>query len=141
MFVLDWLSADVLHFLHNAGILFHALLPGIRHSSGGGHGIVRLALLQPATKVAASVAALIGGVLAFLLAGTRGMASPGDISDALSKNPDLYTLSLGHMTDLTFQAFAYLRLPLALAIVRHVGGRGGRMVVSGADALTFRWPS
>ena len=27
----------------------------------------------------------------------------------------MYTLSLGHMSDLTFRSFAYLRLPLALA--------------------------
>jgi len=39
----------------------------------------------------------------------------GDISQALVQHPDLYTLSLGHLGDLTLTAFAYLRLPLALA--------------------------
>jgi hypothetical protein len=43
------------------------------------------------------------------------MPAPGDISEALTQNPDLYTLSLGHMTDLTLRAFAYLRLPLFVA--------------------------
>ncbi len=40
---------------------------------------------------------------------------PLDISVALTQNPVLYTLSLGHMFDLTTGAFAYLKLPLALA--------------------------
>jgi 4-amino-4-deoxy-L-arabinose transferase-like glycosyltransferase len=39
----------------------------------------------------------------------------GNISAALSQHPEMYTLSLGHMMDLTLGAFAYLKLPLALA--------------------------
>jgi len=47
-------------------------------------------------------------------------------SVALTSNPDVYTLSLGHMADLTFSAFAYLRLPLAMAgIATLVGAIGG----------------
>jgi hypothetical protein len=34
---------------------------------------------------------------------------------ALTQNPDLYTLSLGHMADLTLSALAFLKLPLGLA--------------------------
>jgi hypothetical protein len=41
--------------------------------------------------------------------------APGDISQALVQHPELYTLSLGHFGDLTLTAFAYLKLPLALA--------------------------
>jgi len=41
----------------------------------------------------------------------------GDISQALSQNPDVYTLSMGHIFDLTQGAFAYLKLPLGLAAV------------------------
>jgi len=39
----------------------------------------------------------------------------GELVDALTQHPDLYTLSLGHMADLTLAAFAFLKLPLALA--------------------------
>jgi hypothetical protein len=39
----------------------------------------------------------------------------GDISRALTQHPELYTLSLGHLRDLTLEAFAYLKLPLLLA--------------------------
>src|SRR5207244_12192425 len=51
--------------------------------------------------------------------------APGDISRALTQNPDVYTLSLGHITDLTLAAFAYLRLPLALAGIAFLVGALG----------------
>ena len=66
----------------------------------------------PAVSLAAG-AALIA-VIAILVA-VRDVATPGDISSALARNPDAYTLSLGHMRDLTLSSFAYLRLPLVLA--------------------------
>ena len=50
-----------------------------------------------------------------ILVAVRHVPTPGDISQALSSNPAAYTLSLGHMEDLTLKSFAYLRLPLALA--------------------------
>jgi 4-amino-4-deoxy-L-arabinose transferase-like glycosyltransferase len=48
---------------------------------------------------------------------TRGMPAPGDISQALTQHPEVYSLSLGHMLDLTLPAFAYLRLPLFVAAI------------------------
>ena len=54
-------------------------------------------------------------VIGFLLYRTAHQPTPGDISAALTQNPDMYTLSLGHMSDLTVKAFAYLRVPLILA--------------------------
>ncbi|MEQ1886117.1 MAG: glycosyltransferase family 39 protein [Bryobacteraceae bacterium] len=58
----------------------------------------------------------------FLLAKTWNLPTPGDISQALSQNPDLYTLSLGHMGDLTIASFAYLRVPLIVAGVAFLVG-------------------
>jgi Dolichyl-phosphate-mannose-protein mannosyltransferase len=63
----------------------------------------------------ATILGLCLGAVSFLLASNWRYSTPGDISSALTQNPDLYTLSLGHMSDLTLRAFAYLRLPLALA--------------------------
>jgi 4-amino-4-deoxy-L-arabinose transferase-like glycosyltransferase len=57
-----------------------------------------------------------------ILIAVRGVPAPGDISAALTQNPDLYTLSLGHMTDLTLHSFAYLRLPLAVAAAAFLTG-------------------
>jgi hypothetical protein len=59
------------------------------------------------------------GVLLYLV---RGMPAPGDISHALQQHPEAYTLSLGHMGDLTIQSFAYLRAPLVLAGLAFLAG-------------------
>jgi 4-amino-4-deoxy-L-arabinose transferase-like glycosyltransferase len=50
-----------------------------------------------------------------LLFYVRNLPAPGDISSALTQHPSDYTLSLGHMEDLTLDSFAYLRLPLLVA--------------------------
>jgi dolichyl-phosphate-mannose-protein mannosyltransferase len=51
--------------------------------------------------------------------------APGDISRALVQHSELYTLSLGHLGDLTLTAFAYLKLPLALACIAFAVGLAG----------------
>ncbi len=71
--------------------------------------------------ICTTVAALLFAV--FIL--SRGYATPGDISQALTLNPDAYTLSLGHLRDLTLPAMAYLRTPLLIAAVAFAVGAGG----------------
>ena len=63
-------------------------------------------------------------VIAILIA-CWNLPIPGDISVALSQHPDAYTLSLGHMGDLTIAAFAYLRLPLVIAAAAFIIGSLG----------------
>ena len=70
---------------------------------------------RTASIILTSVLSINLFTIIFLLAYNAKTPTPGDISSALTQNPDMYTLSLGHMTDLTLHAFAYLRLPLALA--------------------------
>ncbi len=65
-------------------------------------------------------------VAALLLLVLRTPVS-GDISQALVQHPELYTLSLGHFGDLTLTAFAYLKLPLALAALGFAVGFLGLM--------------
>jgi 4-amino-4-deoxy-L-arabinose transferase-like glycosyltransferase len=76
-------------------------------------------------KTAGAIAALGFLAIAGLLWASRGFATPGDISQALAQNPGAYTLSLGHMGDLTLRSFAYLRLPLAIAGVATLAGAIG----------------
>jgi len=64
-----------------------------------------------------------------LFVAVRSLPAPGDISQALSHHPGAYKLSLGHMMDLTFNSFAYLRLPLVVASIAFLAGAMG----------TFRW--
>ena len=63
-------------------------------------------------------AVAIAGILYYV----RALPATGDISRALSSNPQAYTLSLGHMEDLTLDSFAYLRLPLMIAGVAFLIG-------------------
>jgi len=73
--------------------------------------------LRHGTRAIAMVAALAAVIIGAILWMVRSLPTPGDISVALNQSQDIevYTLSLGHMTDLTLRAFAYLRLPLAVA--------------------------
>jgi len=78
--------------------------------------------IRKGSILATAVAALLTVVLAILFAVTAGMPTPGDISVALTLNPEAYTLSLGHMRDLTLGAFAYLRTPLLMAAAACAAG-------------------
>jgi 4-amino-4-deoxy-L-arabinose transferase-like glycosyltransferase len=81
----------------------------------GSHLATREDYPKPARIILGSVLSLCLAAIVFLLAYTAKLPTPGDISAALTQNPDLYTLSLGHMGDLTLKSFAYLRLPLIVA--------------------------
>jgi hypothetical protein len=77
------------------------------------------------SKAIAVVSALAVLAIAAILWHVRGLPTPGDISNALTSNPDAYTLSLGHMGDLTLESFAYLRLPLIIAGIAFLIGAVG----------------
>ena len=85
-----------------------ALLVGSTLAEGG-------SWIRKGTRVLIAVSAVLTVILVTLLAVVWRIPVIGDISRALVQNPDMYTLSMGHMTDLTLQAFAYLKLPLAMA--------------------------
>lgn len=65
------------------------------------------------------------GAIVFILSRVWRVPTPGDISQALTQHPrasTVYTLSLGHMGDLTLESFAYLRMPLILALIAFLVG-------------------
>lgn len=70
------------------------------------------------------LAALAGFAILFVV---RHVPTPGDISEALRQHPGVYSLSLGHMQDLTLNSFAYLRLPLAVAAIAFLAGAVGTL--------------
>ncbi|MFL6416895.1 MAG: glycosyltransferase family 39 protein [Bryobacteraceae bacterium] len=100
-----------------------ALLLGSAIAAGG-------KWIRGGSKFLAGLSLLIAFVLLGILFTVRNLPAPGDISSALSSHPNAYTLSLGHMEDLTIESFAYLRLPLAVAALAFVVGAVG----------TFRGP-
>ncbi len=73
--------------------------------------------IRRGTRALSAIAAGIALVTLTLFILSRNVPAPGDISQALSHHPGAYTLSLGHMQDLTLNSFAYLRAPLLLAAV------------------------
>lgn len=85
--------------------------------------------IRRGTRVLCAIA-LFAAITTFgIFVAVRHIPAPGDISQALSSHPSAYTLSLGHMMDLTFDSFAYLRFPLVVASVAFLAGAIG----------TFRW--
>jgi len=67
------------------------------------------------TRLLGAVSTVCAITVFTLLYLVRNISAPGDISRALQQHPDAYTLSLGHLGDLTLQSFAYLKGPLLLA--------------------------
>jgi 4-amino-4-deoxy-L-arabinose transferase-like glycosyltransferase len=74
------------------------------------------------TRVLSVVTGCCAAAAIVLVLLVRNVPTPGDIAGALSEHPGAYTLSLGHMEDLTLRSFAYLRLPLVLAAIAFLIG-------------------
>ncbi|MBV8552469.1 MAG: glycosyltransferase family 39 protein [Acidobacteriaceae bacterium] len=105
-----------------------ALLLGSAMAEGG-------SWIRRGNRVLAAVAACAAFVVFGLCFAVRNQPTPGDISLALSSNPGAYTLSLGHMEDLTLRAFAYLRLPLLIAGIAFLVGVAGNLRALGRKAF------
>ncbi|HEY5027974.1 MAG TPA: glycosyltransferase family 39 protein [Candidatus Angelobacter sp.] len=73
--------------------------------------------LRVGTWILQGISVVVSVALAVVLLMVWGQPATGDISRALTQHPEMYTLSMGHMGDLTLGAFAYLRMPLALAVI------------------------
>ena len=93
------------------------------------------AWVRRGTQVLAIVLAGCGIAAFSLWFAVRHIPAPGDISSALSSNPSAYTLSLGHMEDLTVASFAYLRAPLLAAALAFLVGAAGLIFVKGRRAF------
>jgi len=101
-----------------------ALLLGSAMAAGG-------AWIRGGTRVLAFVLAAAGIAAGALFWMTRNIPAPGDISAALSQHPGAYTLSLGHIEDLTLTSFAYLRMPLLVAAIAFLIGALGTLFLRG----------
>ncbi|HMF79146.1 MAG TPA: hypothetical protein VK604_26035, partial [Bryobacteraceae bacterium] len=86
------------------------------------------------TRVLCVIAGCLTVTLISILIMVRGLPAVGDIASALSSNPAAYKLSLGHMQDLTIASFAYLRLPLVVAVIAFGAGCLGMLLARGRRA-------
>jgi len=91
-----------------------ALLIGSAVSSGGRR-------VRAATGTLIVIFTFLCIALTVLLSLVWRRPAPGNISRALTQHPELYSLSMGHIRDLTLNAFAYLKLPLGLAVLAFAG--------------------
>jgi hypothetical protein len=83
------------------------------------------AWIRRGTRLLTVIASMAAAMAITVLVLVRKVPTPGDIFSALTLHPSAYTLSLGHMEDLTMQSFAYLRTPLLLAAIACVIGAVG----------------
>jgi 4-amino-4-deoxy-L-arabinose transferase-like glycosyltransferase len=105
-----------------------ALLLGSAMAAGGNW-------IRYGTRVLCGIFILAAGAVLTLYFLAWNLPAPGDISAALSPHPGAYTLSLGHMEDLTIASFAYLRLPLLLAAFAFLLGAAGTFRARGQRAF------
>jgi 4-amino-4-deoxy-L-arabinose transferase-like glycosyltransferase len=103
--------------------------------NGDGAGDSQLRWLKLSSRAAGVFAGAAAVTIAGILFAVRGVPAPGDISHALEQHPEAYTLSLGHVGDLTLEAFAYLRIPLLLAAIAFAIGAAGTWLWSGRRAI------
>lgn len=87
------------------------------------------------TRALAGIAACAALVTLSLFFLSRNLSAPGDISQALSRHPGAYKLSLGHMQDLTLASFAYLRTPLLMAAIAFCIGAVTNFKLAGTRAF------
>lgn len=71
------------------------------------------------------VAVFAAGAIAFWM--TRHIAVEGDIASTLSRNPEAYALSLGHVLDLTPRSLAELRVPVVGTAFTFLLGTGAAL--------------
>lgn len=90
--------------------------------------------LRVGRRIIAGVAIAAAIAIAVILTQVWNLPTPGDISQALTQHPAEYTLSLGHMGDLTMRSFAYLRTPLIVAGLAFLTGAIGLLAFRGKRA-------
>jgi len=92
-------------------------------------------LVRVGTRLVGVTAILAVLAIGGILFAVRHVPTPGDISTALQQHPEAYTLSLGHLGDLTLASFAYLRVPLIVAGIAFLIGALGACLLKGRRAI------
>jgi hypothetical protein len=80
------------------------------------------------TRALLTLFAILSIALSTILLLVWRLPASDNIASALTQHTELYTLSLGHMRDLTVNSFAYLKAPLGLAAFAFGAGALGLLV-------------
>ncbi len=129
LMLLCWIGSVMLFFTFSTTQEYYsmpiypalALLAGAALSSGN-------RWVRVGTRTLMTVFAILSIALSTILLLVWRQPAPGDIASALTQHAELYTLSLGHLRDLTLHAFAYLKAPLGLAAFAFGAGAVGLFV-------------
>ena len=117
LLALCWIGAVMLFFTFSTTQEYYsmpiypamALLIGSVLAEQGG--------IRAGTRLLICIFAVLCTVMAAVLFLVAKVPTHGELASALAQHPEMYTLSLGHAGDLTLAAFAYLKLPLAIAAI------------------------
>jgi hypothetical protein len=123
LMALSWIAVVVLFFTFSTTQEYYSMpiYPALALLVGSALGS-RDSRVRTGMRVLQATFGVLFLALATVLILVWHVPARGDISQALVQHPELYTLSLGHLGDLTLTAFAYLKLPLALACIAFAVG-------------------
>jgi len=91
--------------------------------------------IRRGTRILSAIAGTAALVAIGILFYVRNVPASGDISQALTSHPAVYSLALGHIEDLTMSSFAYLRFPLFVAAIAFLTGSLGTLRAPGQRAF------
>ncbi len=133
---LCWIGVVLVFFTFSTTQEYYSMpcYPALAILLGSAMALEENRALRVGRRALALISICCAGAIIAILVLVRNVAAPGDISSALSQHPAAYTLSLGHMEDLTLVSFAYLRLPLAVAGVAFLIGAVGNFRQAGLRA-------
>jgi hypothetical protein len=111
-----WIAVVMLFFTFSTTQEYYSMpiYPGLAVLIGA--AIAEGRFVRWGTRILVGLFGLLFVGLGSILAMIVRVPAKGELSQALTQNPEMYTLSLGHMSDLTLGAFAFLKTPLAVAI-------------------------
>jgi hypothetical protein len=115
LMALCWIGAVMLFFTFSTTQEYYSMpiYPAVALLIGS--ALAEKKFFSIGSKILVGVFAIVFAALATVLILVARIPVHGELADALTQHPEMYTLSLGHMADLTLPAFAFLKAPLALA--------------------------
>jgi 4-amino-4-deoxy-L-arabinose transferase-like glycosyltransferase len=116
LMALCWIAVVMLFFTFSTTQEYYSMPIYPALATLVGSALAEEKYFKASSRVLMGIFALLFVALGTVLTMVLHTPVKGELSQALNQNPDMYTLSLGHMTDLTLPAFAFLRLPLAVAV-------------------------
>jgi hypothetical protein len=112
-----WIGAVMLFFTFSTTQEYYSLPIYPAMALLIGSAIAERRFVRAGTWILIGLFSVLFVALGLVLASVARISPKGELWQALTQNPEMYTLSLGHMSDLTIAGFAFLKLPLIVAVL------------------------